>query len=90
MKLGHPSNKILQIRPSQNSSITSSVIIDCNACVFAKQKRLPYSTSITKSTNFFKLTHVYIWGPLSLISLYGFKYFLTIVDDLVVLLRFFF
>jgi len=81
MKLSHPSNKILQILASQNSSITSSVVNACDACAFTKQKCLPYITSITKSTHFFELIHVHIWGLLLVISLDGFKYFLTIVDD---------
>jgi len=51
------------------------------ACAFAKQKRLKYSSSTSKSLHFFELIHVDIWGPISVSSIDGYKYFLTIVDD---------
>jgi len=31
--------------------------------------------------NTFDLIHVDIWGPVNIVSVYGHKYFLTIVDD---------
>jgi len=39
----------------------------------------PISTS--KSKKCFDLIHVDIWGPSSIPSIHGHKYFLTIVDD---------
>ncbi|XP_052726728.1 aldehyde dehydrogenase family 3 member F1-like isoform X1 [Vigna angularis] len=81
MKLGHPSNKVLQILASQYTDISFQSFDACDACAFAKQKRLHFSVSKTKSPCFFHLIHVDIWGPLSISSIDGYKYFLTIVDD---------
>ena len=81
MKLGHPSNQILQLLVSDHSDIFSPFIIACDACAFFKQKRLKYSSSTSKSLQFFELIHVDIWGPISVSSINGYKYFLTIVDD---------
>ncbi|XP_061373503.1 uncharacterized protein LOC133315841 [Gastrolobium bilobum] len=47
----------------------------------AKQHRLPFPSSITKSTNVFQLLHADIWGPYSVPSIHGYRYFLTLVDD---------
>jgi hypothetical protein len=53
----------------------------CDVCFYAKQKRLPFSLSSHVSKNNFDLVHMDIWGPLSVPSMLGYKYFLTIVDD---------
>jgi len=81
MKLGHPSDKILQLLVSDHSDICSPSIIACDACAFAKQKRLKYSSSTSKFLQYFELIHVDIWGPISVCSIDGYKYFFTIVDD---------
>jgi len=81
MKLGHPSDKILQLLVSDHSDVCSPSIIACDACAFVKQKRLKYSSNTSKSLQFFELIHVNIWGPISVSSIDGHKYFLTIVDD---------
>ncbi|GAU27901.1 hypothetical protein TSUD_159950 [Trifolium subterraneum] len=44
-------------------------------------KRLSFPLSTSISANAFDLVHMDIWGPLSIPSMLGFKYFLTIVDD---------
>jgi len=53
----------------------------CDICHFAKQKRLPFPLSVSKSKKCFDLIHVDVCGPYSLSSIHGHKYFLTIVDD---------
>ena len=81
MKLGHPSDKILQLFVSDHPDIFSPSIIACDVCAFVKQKCLKYSSSTSISLQFFKLIHVDIWDPISVSSIDGYKYFLTIVDD---------
>jgi len=49
MKLGHSSNKILQLLVYDHSDIFSPSIIACDACAFAKQKHLKYSSNTSKS-----------------------------------------
>lgn len=55
----------------------------CLWCHLEKQNKLPYSssTAITYRPFEFELVQMDIWGPLSIPSLHGHKYFLTIVDD---------
>jgi hypothetical protein len=82
MRFGHPSfeklNEINKVFPSVSVQKTS---LPCDICFYAKQKRLPFSLSQSISTHIFDLVHMDIWGPLSIPSISGFKYFLTIVDD---------
>jgi hypothetical protein len=70
-RLGHLSNQ----RLSNMHSLYPSI------CQFAKHKRLPYSTSSSHALSKFELLHYDIWGPLSVPSIHGHKYFITIVDD---------
>ncbi len=47
----------------------------------AKQKRFPFPIHNKTSSVPFNLIHCDVWGPLSISSINGFKYFLTIVED---------
>jgi IS30 family transposase len=42
---------------------------------------LYFPLSFHVSENIFDLVHMHIWGPLSVISMFSYKYFLTVVDD---------
>jgi len=53
----------------------------CDACHQAKQRKIPFFPSNTQTAHAFELLHIDIWGPCSVVSMLGFKYFLTIVDD---------
>ena len=53
----------------------------CDICPIAKQKRLPFFSSTHVSNLPFDLIHCDLWGPLSTLTIDGYKYFLTIVDD---------
>ena len=53
----------------------------CDICHYAKQQKLPFSDSMSRSKNCFDIVHVDIWGPFSIPSISGHRYFLTIVDD---------
>nr|KYP38032.1 Retrovirus-related Pol polyprotein from transposon TNT 1-94 [Cajanus cajan] len=81
IKLGHPSNKIVQVLSSQYDYLSFYPIQACDICSFAKEKKLSFPNSATRTQNFFELIHVDIWGPLAVSSIDGYKYFLTIVDD---------
>ena len=80
--LGHLSNKKLSCLHSQFPFICSSDNKEpCEPCFLSKQKRLPFTYSTTKSVSCFDLIHVDIWGPISIPSCSGHRYFLTIVHD---------
>ena len=59
----------------------SSLQHHCDICPLAKQKRLPFVSNNHLSALPFDLIHLDIWGPSSVESIDGFKYFLTIVND---------
>ena len=79
-RLGHPSfAKLHHISSITVPSKASSQ--HCSACPLAKKHSLPFVSHNTLSANPFGLIHIDIWGPFSVESVEGFKYFLTIVDD---------
>ena len=82
--LGHPSPQKLALLQSLVPDVIScnnNKNFDCFVCPLAKQKRLPFHSSVSSSSCCFDLIHVDIWGPYSTHSLNSSKYFLTLVDD---------
>ncbi|CAH9124860.1 unnamed protein product, partial [Cuscuta epithymum] len=53
----------------------------CDPCLRAKQTRLPFPKSTSKTTRRFELIHCDIWGGYRYDSTSGARYFLSIVDD---------
>ncbi|CAL1378154.1 unnamed protein product [Linum trigynum] len=80
-RLGHPSALRQNIIQKSNPVVEKYVIDHCETCHFAKQKKLPFDLSSLVSVEPFDLVHVDIWGPHSVLSYNGFRYFLTVVDD---------
>lgn len=80
-RLGHPScvkdQSIKDLFPYVHCNKTHS----CDICPIAKQKKLQFPLSTSKSSFLFQLVHFDIWGPVATVSLSGFSYFLTVVDD---------
>jgi len=81
-RLGHPGNKTIDQICTRFPYIQSLNKIACDICHYAKHQKLSFSHSSTTSPAIFDLIHVDIWGPMSIISVHGHKYFLSIVDDL--------
>ena len=80
-KLGHPSDEKLKILQTYYLDISVERSYFCDACHQAKQKKLPFSLNTTHSAHIFDLIHMDIWGPCSIISMHGHRYFITIIDD---------
>ena len=83
-RLGHPSFQrlaILQNLVPDVINCSNNKSFDCPIRPIAKQKRLPFQSSVHVSNSCFDLIHVDIWGPYSTPSLNGSKYFFTVVDD---------
>ncbi|XP_073223517.1 uncharacterized protein [Cicer arietinum] len=80
--LGHASFDVLN---HMNKSFPfvriSKSISPCDVCFHAKHKRLPFPNSTIIADCCFDLIHMDIWGPFSMPSILGYKYFLTVVDD---------
>ena len=54
---------------------------DCVSCQLGKQPILPFSTNESISTNIFDLIHSDVWGPSSVSSIGGSRYFVVFVND---------
>ena len=54
---------------------------DYVSCQLGKQPALPFSTSESISTDIFNLIHSDVWGPSSISSIGGSRYFIIFVDD---------
>ena len=54
---------------------------DCVSCKLRKQPILPFNTSESMSTDIFDLIHYDIWGPSSVSSICGSRYFVIFVDN---------
>ena len=53
----------------------------CVSCQLGKQPALPFNTSESISTDIFDLIHSDVWGPSSVSSIGGSRYFVVFVDD---------
>lgn len=83
-RLGHPSSSIFRkIISSTKLAIkgTSSVDFFCSKCAIAKNHKLPFSSSTTSTSQSLELLHCDLWGPASVTSGSGFRYYFLIVDD---------
>ena len=79
--LGHISTSKINLLSNFDSSVTANSNFICQIYPLAKQKRLPFLLSKNKSSRAFQLVHIDIWGPFSVSSYSGYRFFLTIVDD---------
>ena len=80
-RLGHLLDLKLRILSHAIPSLHSSWNKDCQVCPMDKLKRLHFSFNNKISSYAFDLIHMDVWGPYSVPTLDGFKYFLTIVND---------
>ena len=81
-RLGHLPFEKIQLLHSHFPFIScNKEITHCDTCHFAKMRKLAFPISTSKFDACFDLIHVDIWGPFHIPSVFGHKYFLTIVDD---------
>ncbi|WVY94711.1 hypothetical protein V8G54_033799 [Vigna mungo] len=81
LRLGRPSDIRLNSLKLKYPFIVHNSTYICDACHISKQRKLPFSNSSSKTMKIFDLIHIDIRGPCNILSMRGFKYFLTIVDD---------
>jgi hypothetical protein len=53
----------------------------CETCVKGKQRRKPFTRSVSQSTELLELVHTDVCGPMRVNSLAGSRYFVTFIDD---------
>ena len=80
-RLGHPSLSRMSILQNVLPSFSAQCIDVCTICPLAKRKRLPFPSHNNLCNEPFSLIHVDVWGPYSICTHDGFKFFLTIVDN---------
>ncbi|KAJ7961715.1 Retrovirus-related Pol polyprotein from transposon TNT 1-94 [Quillaja saponaria] len=79
-RLGHPSFLVLgNMFPDLLKHCTMNNLL-CDACEFAEHKRASYPLLNNKSTTLFALIHSDVWGPSRVVSLSGYKWFVTFID----------
>ena len=54
---------------------------DCVSCQLGKQTALPFNTSESISIDIFDLIHSDVWGPSSVSSIGGSRYFVVFLND---------
>lgn len=80
LRLGHPSNVVLQHIDSLNLSPFDCKSV-CPICPMSKQCKQPFPKhSDFHASNVFDLLHMDVWGPYRTSNINGAKYFLTLVD----------
>ncbi|PKU76601.1 Retrovirus-related Pol polyprotein from transposon TNT 1-94 [Dendrobium catenatum] len=81
-RLGHPSAVTLATIEKQFPNICNkSFTANCNSCRMGKSHRLPFQKSINNSSFPFELVHSDVWGPSQITSNYGFRYYVSFIDD---------
>ncbi|PKU70250.1 Retrovirus-related Pol polyprotein from transposon TNT 1-94 [Dendrobium catenatum] len=81
-RLGHPDTRKLQHLAQLHLNISSTISSKyCNTCNLAKSHRLPSSNSFSSTYESFEIVHSDVWGPSPTISLNGFRYFVTFIDE---------
>ncbi|KAH9648420.1 retrovirus-related pol polyprotein from transposon RE1 [Citrus sinensis] len=84
-RLGHPSKHVVQtlLRNSciNISSDNKQQLEFCNACQLGKLHQFHFSATEIKSKNPLELIHTDLWGPASVLSMEGYKYYISFVDD---------
>ena len=78
---GHPCNSRFHFLIKHFKNVYGNKIFICDVCPQAKQSRQSFPLSVTRSSKNFELLHIDIWGPFSIPSHNGSRFFLTIVDD---------
>jgi transposase InsO family protein len=65
------------------SQVSASEVngFECSYCIMGKGKRQPSPRSVIRATGPLAVVHIDLWGPTTVVSSGGAKYFLTCYDD---------
>ncbi|PNX85941.1 peptide transporter PTR2, partial [Trifolium pratense] len=80
-RLGHLSNSKLLDMHKQFPFVKVDDHAVCDICHYAKHRKPKFSLSSNKTKHCYELFHFDIWGPFSVPSIHGHKYFVTALDD---------
>ena len=77
MRLAHPSFHVLSMLFPSFCKASH----ECEVCHMSKFTRLPFPISNSRATQPFEIVHSDIWGPSSLESFDGYRFYITFIDD---------
>lgn len=84
-RLGHMPmeaiKKIGKLKQHFTKEGSETICFDCSVCPLAKQTRLPFHVSTSRTKCPFELLHADVWGPYRVPTYDNKRFFLTIVDD---------
>ena len=84
-RLGHPNARVLShvinSCPSFKTINGNKSFDSCNACKLGKMYKLHFPVTETKTKNALELLHTDLWGPAPTLSIQGYKYYISFVDD---------
>ncbi|KAM1354495.1 hypothetical protein PS2_028626 [Malus domestica] len=82
-RLGHPSNPLtsLILKKSNIHVVPDSSPMLCTTCLEGKFSKLPFMPVLSKSNKSFEIVHSDVWGPAPCMSIEGFKYYVTFIDE---------
>lgn len=83
MRMGHVGEKGMMILSKQGLLGGHKVaeLGFCEHCIFGKQKRVSFTKAVHNTKSTLDYLHADCWGPSSVSSLGGGRYFLSIIDD---------
>ncbi|KAM1762795.1 hypothetical protein ACFX12_005393 [Malus domestica] len=82
-RLGHPSNSVVSLMLHKSNVVlpkTSSSVL-CQSCLEGKFCKLPFYPSVNKSVIPFEVVHSDLWGPAPCVSVDGYRYYVTFIDE---------
>nr|GEV80669.1 reverse transcriptase, RNA-dependent DNA polymerase [Tanacetum cinerariifolium] len=88
IRLGHPADQVLDVLKSTLNFNNKESDLMCDTCQTAKQTREPFPLSDLVSTELRELVHLDFGGAYKVTSRDMFRYFFTIVDDLMIFYNF--
>lgn len=81
-RLGHPHKHAMQIiLKTQPSHIINHSLSFCDACQYGKLHHIHFPVTDIKTKSLLELIHTDLWGPASMSSKDGYKYYISFVDD---------
>jgi len=80
-RLGHLSNHRLLSSKQSFPCINIDDNSVCDICHYSRHRKVPFHLSVNKANKCYEMLHFDIWGPVSIQSIHGHKYFITTLDD---------
>ncbi|KAH9677218.1 retrovirus-related pol polyprotein from transposon RE2 [Citrus sinensis] len=84
-RLGHPNarvlNHVINSCPSFKTIDGNKGFDSCDACKLGKMHKLHFPVTETKTKNALEILHTDLWGPAPTLSIQGYKYYISFVDD---------